>query len=382
MSLKRWVTNTLNLADIEIGGDRPWDVRVNNGRFYRRAARGALGLGEAYMDRDWDVDALDAFFRHVIRSDLASSAIARLNRAWLVTRARLQNLQNPKRARAVAESHYDLDHRLYEQILGPYNQYTCCFFDGTDALEEAEVIKLRMICNKLELGPEDRVLDIGCGWGGFARFAAAEVGCSVTGITLSESQAAYAREFTSGLPVDIVICDYRDLPEKIEGRFDKVLICGMIEHVGYKNYRSLMQVVSRMMKEDGLFLLHTIGNRDETKIVDPWIEKYIFRNSMIPSMRQLAGSIANLFVVQDWENYGHYYSKTLEAWQRNFERNWETIRSIRSRHPFDERFRRLWNYYLMSSKAAFDVESLLLWQIVMSRAGCRDSVYERVNLRT
>ena len=381
MLLKRWVSKTLDLAGISIGGTEPWDVRVNNDRFYRRAARGPVGLGESYMDGDWDVPSLDAFFRNVITSAAATGSIARLNRIWLEARARFSNLQTRRRSRAVAEQHYNLDHRMYEQFLGPYNQYTCCFFDGTDSLAEAEKIKLGMICCKLELVPGDRVLDIGCGWGGFANYAASEIGCSVTGITLSTEQAAYARKFTAGLPVEVLNCDYRDLPKTIEGRFDKILICGMIEHVGYKNYRRLMKIVSEMLRDDGLFLLHTIGNAHETRIVDSWIEKYIFRNSMIPSMRQLVHAIRELFVVHDWENYGHYYSDTLGAWQRNFERNWANILGLASSHPFDERFRRMWNYYLLSSKAAFDVESLLLWQIVMGKPGMRSAVYGRVNVR-
>ena len=381
MALTRLVVNTLARAGVRINGSDAWDIRVNNERFYRRAARGALGLGESYMDGDWDAVALDAFFGQVIASNLASSGIARLNRLSLVLRARIANLQNRQRSRAVAEEHYDLDHRMYALFLGPYNQYTCCFFDGTDNLDEAEIVKLEMICDKLEIHTTDKVLDIGCGWGGFARYAAETRGCEVTGVTLSTEQAAFAREFAAGLPVDIHVSDYRDLPTLFRRKFDKVLICGMLEHVGYRNYRRLMQVVASLLKDDGLFLLHTIGNTDETLIADPWIEKYVFRNSMIPSMKQLVESFRNLFVVHDWENYGHYYSDTLKAWQRNFERNWSTIRALKSTRPFDERFRRMWNYYLMSSKAAFDVESLLLWQIVMTKSGMRKAVYDRVNLR-
>jgi len=381
MALKRLVTTTLARGGIDLDGGEAWDIRVNNERFYRRAARGAVGLGEAYMDGDWDVESLDAFFDKVITSDLAGSAIAKVNRAFLVMKARFGNLQNRKRARAVAEEHYDLDHRMYALFLGPYNQYTCCFFRDTDDLAEAEVQKLEMICDKLEIKSSDKVLDIGCGWGGFAKYAAETRGCKVTGVTLSTEQANYARDFTTGLPVEIVVSDYRDLPTRLGRRFDKILICGMIEHVGYRNYRTLMKVVSGLLEDDGLFLLHTIGNSDETVIADPWIEKYIFRNSMIPSMKQLVDSFRKLFVVHDWENYGHYYSSTLMAWQRNFERNWAAIRALKSKHPFDERFRRMWNYYLMASKAAFDAESLLLWQIVMTKSGKRDSVYHRVNLR-
>jgi cyclopropane-fatty-acyl-phospholipid synthase len=182
--------------------------------------------------------------------------------------------------------------------------------------------------------------------------------------------------------VDIVLSDYRDLPERFDSRFDKILICGMIEHVGYKNYANLMDVVYQLLDDDGLFLLHTIGNSEETAVANPWIEKHIFRNSMAPSKLQLARSIHGLFVVHNWENYGHHYSKTLSVWQCNFERNWQAIKALKSIRPFDEKFRRMWNYYLLSCKAAFDVEDLLLWQIVMSKMGMRDSVYGRVNLHT
>lgn len=376
---RKLVTNTLARADVQIGGKRPWDIQVNRERFYRRAARGTLGLGESYMDEDWDVESLDALFRRFLTAELHSSLIYRLNHAGLVLRAKLGNLQTRRRSRAVAEEHYDLDHRLYEHFLGPYNQYTCCFFDGADSLEQAEIVKLEMICRKLELNEDDRVLDIGCGWGGFAKYAADNYGCEVTGVTLSREQADYARRYTAGRPVDIVQSDYRDLPRKLETRYDKVLICGMIEHVGYKNYRRLLSVVHEMLDDDGLFLLHTIGNSDETAIVDRWFEKYIFRYSMAPSMTQLDTAVQDLFVVHDWENYGLYYSDTLQAWHDNFEANWDAIAAIDTDKPFDERFRRMWDYYLLSSKAAFDVENLLLWQIVMSKTGRRGRVYARVN---
>ena len=380
MSFKRIVTNTLARAGISINGDNPWDIQVLRDRFYRRAARGALGLGESYIDRDWDVASLDDLFRRIIGAGLRNSQISKLNRTLLALRARIFNLQSRKRATAVVEEHYDLDYRMYEKFLGPYNQYTCCFFDGTEELEQAEINKLEIICEKLEIKAGDHVLDVGCGWGGFAKYAASTRDCQVTGVTLSKEQAEYATEYTSGLPVDIISSDYRDLPERFDHRFDKVLICGMIEHVGYKNYSNLMDVVYQLLTDDGLFLLHTIGNSEETTVTNPWIEKHIFRNSMAPSMLQLARSIRGLFVVHDWENYGHYYSKTLSAWQSNFERNWAAIKALKSARPFDEKFRRMWNYYLLSSKAAFDVEDLLLWQIVMSKVGVRNFVYGRVNL--
>lgn len=379
MAFRRIVTNTLARADVRIGGDRPWDVQVHDPRFYARTVRGTLGLGESYMDGDWDVPSIDALFRRFLTADLRSSLIYKINHAGLVLHARLRNLQNKKRSQAVAEEHYNLDHRMYEQFLGPWNQYTCCFFFNEDHdLRQAEANKLEMICDKLEINENDRVLDVGCGWGGFSRYAASTRGCEITGVTISTEQAQFAREYAAGLPVDIVMSDYRDLPAKLGSKFDKILICGMLEHVGYKNYPALMRVIHRLLDDDGLFLLHTIGNPDKTLIVDRWIEKYIFRNSMAPSMAQLVSATQGLFTVHAWENYGHYYSDTLRAWHEKFEKNWENIAALESKHAFDERFRRMWNYYLLSSKAAFDTENLVLWQMVMSKAGLRDSVYDRV----
>ncbi len=380
---RRIVTETLGRAGVRINGNNPWDIRVNNEQFFSRALRGSLGFGESYMDGDWDADELDALFRRVMRMRLTRSPLVVLNRGWNELRARLTNLQSRSGSLAIAEAHYDLDHRLYEEFLGPYNQYTCCFFDQAESLEAAEIEKLEMLCDKLDLGADDKVLDIGCGWGGFSKYAAQTRGCNVTGVSISTEQIAYARQFTSGLPVKIIEADYRDLPEMFGGQhFDKVLICGMLEHVGYKNYRTIFSIVHSLLKDEGRFLLHTIGNNKTTAVVDPWIEKYIFRNSMAPSMEQLTTAFQDLLVVQDWENYGLYYAPTLAAWQHNFEERWEAISAIESERPFDERFRRMFNYYFLSCKAAFETENLYLWHIVLTKYGYGRRVYPRVNLRS
>jgi cyclopropane-fatty-acyl-phospholipid synthase len=368
----------LSGSGVRVGGDRPWDIRVNRDRLYRRALRGSLGVGESYIDGDWDCEALDELFRRVLSSDARRYPLVRAAEGLKALQARFTNLQTKRRSRAVAEEHYDLDHRMYALFLGPWNQYTCCFFDGTDDLERAEVRKLELICDKLELRPGDRLLDIGCGWGGLAKYAAQVRGCEVTGISLSDQQIRYAVEYTKGLPVTIRKLDYRDLPASGLAPFDKISIVGMIEHVGYKNYATLMGVVHQMLKPDGLFLLHTIGNCERTQVVDPWIEKYIFRNSMAPAMSQLADAAEGRFVIEAWENYGQHYVPTLQAWYDRFNANWDRIRALATAKPFDERFRRMWNYYLMSCKAAFEVEQLHLWQLVMTRRGSGRGVYRRV----
>jgi cyclopropane-fatty-acyl-phospholipid synthase len=367
---------------VRLGGDRPWDIRVHRDRLYRRALRGSLGIGESYLDGDWDCDALDEMFRRVLSSNAQQRPLIRAAGALKGLQSRLTNLQTRRRSRAVAEEHYDIDHRMYALFLGPWNQYTCCFFDSTSDLERAEVAKLEMLCDKLELKPGERLLDIGCGWGGFAKYAAATRGCEVTGISLSDEQVRFAAQFAMGLPVTIRRMDYRDLPDSGLPPFDKISIVGMIEHVGYKNYAGIMGVVHQMLKPDGLFLLHTIGNCEETRVVDRWIEKYIFRNSMAPAMGQLADAAEGRFVIEDWENYGHHYVPTLQAWYDRFNANWDRIRALPTSKPFDERFRRMWNYYLMSSKAAFDVELLHLWQLVMTRRNSGRGVYRRVLQRS
>lgn len=379
---RKLVADVLARAGVSIDGPNPWDIQVRNARFFRRVlAGGSLGFGEAYMDGDWDVAELDALFRRLIRSQAEESPIAQLNRFWLGLKSRVVNLQTRRGSLAIAETHYDLDHRLYEQFLGPWNQYTCCFFNRARTLADAEVEKLEVVCDKLGLGANHRVLDIGCGWGGFARYAAETRGCRVTGISISKEQIAYAKSYTAGLPVEIIDTDYRDLNRLFDDRsFDRIVIIGMIEHVGYRNYRRLFGIIHRLLKDDGLFLLHTIGNSHTTTVVEPWIEKYIFRNSMAPAAGQLTAAAEDLFTIHDWENYGQYYAPTLAAWQRNFEANWSTIAAIPAERPFDERFRRMFNYYFLSCKAGFETEHILLWHLVMRKKGLSAAVYPRVNL--
>jgi cyclopropane-fatty-acyl-phospholipid synthase len=379
---QKLVTDLMARGGIAVNGPNPWDIQVNDGRFFGRVLRGGtLGFGESYVDGDWDVGQIDALFRRLVRSQAAHSAVVVLNRLWLDLKSRFFNLQSRRGSLAIAETHYNLDHRLYEHFLGPWNQYTCCFFYRAKTLEEAEVEKLELVCNKLDLRTGDSVLDLGCGWGGFAKFAAERRGCRVTGISISREQIAYARHYTAGLPVDIVEADYRDLNRLFEDhRFDKVVVIGMLEHVGYKNYRRLCGIIHRLLRDGGLFLLHTIGNSDTTTIADPWIEKYIFRHSMAPSIGQLAAATEGLFTIHDWENYGQYYAPTLAAWQRNFEANWGKIAAIETERRFDERFRRMFNYYFLSCKAGFETEHVLLWQLVMGKKGLAGDVYPRVNL--
>ena len=212
----------------------------------------------------------------------------------------------------------------------------------------------------MRLKPGDKILDIGCGWGGLAKFAVEKYGVEVVGITVSKEQFSLGKELCRGLPIDIRLLDYRDLDEK----FDHIVSVGMFEHVGYKNYKTYMEIVHKCLKDNGLFLLHTIGNNVSEFATDTWIYRYIFPNSMIPSMAQISAAVEGLFIMEHWQNLGVYYDRTLMSWFHNFRNNWEKIKAL-----YDDRFFRMWKYYLLSSAGSFRARYLQVWQIVFSRGG-------------
>jgi cyclopropane-fatty-acyl-phospholipid synthase len=356
-------------TDVRINGDRPWDIKVHDERLYDRIlAKGTLGLGESYMDGWWDCEKLDEMIYRMLKARLRDAVSKNFTNAMHVMRSKILNLQTEQRSKKVAREHYDLGNDLYMAFLDPYNQYTCGYFKNTDDLNTAQEQKLDLICKKLKLKPSDKVLDIGCGWGGFAKWAAEHYGVHVTGISISDEQIAYAKKFTAGLPVDIVKMDYRNLT----GTYDKILICGMIEHVGYKNYGTIMKVVKEHLAKDGLFLLHTIGRNDSATIAEPWTEKYIFPNSMLPSAEQITEAMNGVFVMEDWHNFGQYYEQTLLAWWKNFDASWSVFKD-----EYGDRFYRMFRYYLLSCAGAFRVRDMQLWQIVLSKQGIEGG-YESV----
>ena len=358
--LKRKGEEILSLADIKIDGTNPWDIQVFNDNFYQRVlAQGSLGVGESYMDGWWDAKELDQFFFKVFNANLQEK-IKPIHLIIPAIQARIFNMQKKSKAFEIGERHYDIGNDLYFVMLDKRMTYTCGYWEKAKNLNQAQEAKLDLVCKKLGLKPGQRVLDIGCGWGSFAKFAAEKYKVNVVGITVSKEQVELGRKMCAGLPVEIRLQDYRDVNEK----FDHIVSLGMIEHVGYKNYRNYMQVVHRCLKEDGLFLLHTIGGTRSDASSDPWIERYIFPNSMLPSMKQLTHSIEGLFVMEDFHNFGADYDKTLMAWFSNFDKNYEKIKD-----KYDERFYRMWKFYLLACAATFRSRQNQLWQIVFSKKG-------------
>lgn len=351
----------LAAADIAVGGTRPWDIRVHDARFYSRVmAHGTLGLGESYMEGWWDCDALDEMCCRAIRADVEGRMPRTFKAAVSLAGSHLLNLQTRRRARRVGEVHYDLGNDFFEAMLGPSMQYSCAYFRNTDDLSEAQRLKLDLICRKLGLRAGMRLLDIGCGWGGLARHAAGQYGCEVVGVTISREQQSYAESACRGLPAEIRLQDYRD----VRGKFDRIASVGMLEHVGHKNYRAYFETARRCLAANGAFLCHTIGGNLSKTDTEPWVRRYIFPNSMIPSAAQITRASEGLLVLEDLENFGGDYDRTLLAWEKNFAGTWGRFSA-----RYGEKFRRMWRFYLLSCAGAFRARSLQLFQFLFSNGG-------------
>ncbi|MBU2616015.1 MAG: cyclopropane fatty acyl phospholipid synthase [Nanoarchaeota archaeon] len=360
MSSKAKVKKLFSYAGVKINGHREWDIQIHNEGLYSRVlSKGNLGLGEAYMDEWWDCKKIDKLIDKILRAKL-NKKVKNLNVAWGWFVASLLNLQNKTKAFEVGEKHYDVGNDMYKLMLDKRMVYTCGYWKKAKNLDQAQEDKLDLVCKKIELKKGNRVLDIGCGWGSFAKFAAEKYGAKVVGITISKEQVKLAKENCKGLPIEIRLQDYREVNEK----FDHIVSLGMFEHVGVKNYRNYFKMANRCLKENGLFLLHTIGRNKSCRNSDEWICKYIFPNGMLPSVKQIAKASEGLFVMEDWHNFGPDYDKTLMEWHKNFNKNWNKIK-----HNYNERFRRMWNYYLLACAGSFRVRKNQLWQIVFSKKG-------------
>jgi cyclopropane-fatty-acyl-phospholipid synthase len=363
MFAERFITDQLNAAGIALDGPEPWSPKMHDSRLWSRLVRdGSLGLGESYMDGWWDVEALDQFLFRVLSAGIPDAFPKSPADMRSLAKGHLLNLPRWN-AVEVARKHYDLGNDLYTAMLDSRMIYSCGYWADATDLEAAQEAKLDLICRKLGLARGMHILDIGSGWGGFLRFASERYQVSGVGITISEQQAELANARSDGLPIETRLLDYHS----VEGEFDRIVSVGMFEHVGHKNYRDYFEKAATLLKPDGLFLLHTIGGHYSTNHGDPWSEKYIFPNGMLPSVAQIGKAIEGLFVMEDWHNFGADYDPTLMAWRNNFDAAWPHLRGGK----YDERFRRMWRYYLSSFAALFRARKISLWQIVLSPQGVR-----------
>jgi len=360
---ERLVPELLARADVEINGSRPWDLHVHHDRFFQRlAAGGSMALGESYMDGWWDCEALDQFFDRILKHRLDRKAKKSLKTWWCGIKAMCTHSPGRWRAFSIGRHHYDIGNDLFTLMLDNWMNYSCAYWHNADSLDNAQEAKMDLICRKLKLQPGMHLLDIGCGWGGLAAYAAQHYGVEVLGITVSQEQQKLARQRCKDLHVEIELMDYRDLNKT----FDRIVSVGMFEHVGVYRYRTFMRTIRRCLTADGLFLLHTIAGNRSVRRCDPWIARYIFPNSMLPSSRQISTTAEKLLYLEDWHSFGPDYDLTLMAWYRNFIENWHQIKQA-----YDGRFFRMWSYYLLCSAGAFRARRNQLWQIVFSRDGVR-----------
>ena len=367
---EKFISNLFEVSGVTVNGSKPFDIAVHNKNFYGRVLKqGELGLGESYMEGWWDAGAVDQFIDKILRSDIEDKIKNNISLFYQYLLALIFNKQSKKRAFQVGERHYDIGDDLYTRMLDRQMQYTCGYWKNATSLDQAQEDKLDLICRKLDLKPGMKILELGCGYGTLAKYAAQKYGVEVTAYTVSKDQARYARKINKDLAVDIRFEDYRNA----HGMFDRVISVGLMEHVGPKNYRTYMEIVHSTLKDDGIAFIHTIGNNIRKTSTNEWIEKYIFPNGRLPSIKLLGKSMEGLLVVEDWHNFGEDYDKTLMAWYANFKKRWPEIE-----HSYSRLFYRMWKFYLLSCAGAFRARRLQLWQIVMTKTGksspdCRKS---------
>lgn len=367
---ERQISKLLNGTGIELNGPNPWDPQIHNREFYKRVlAKGSLGLGESYMEGWWDCEQLDEMYHRLLRAPrLQIRKFA--THIFASIRAGMLNLQSRKRAFEVGEAHYDIGNDLYRAMLDKRMVYTCGYWREANNLDDAQEHKLELVCRKLDLKPGMRILDIGCGWGSFANYAATNYGVEVVGVSVSKEQVDMGNELCKKLPVELRLQDYRAVNEK----FDAIASLGMFEHVGHKNHRNYMRVAKRCLQPNGKFLLHTIGKNHSRIGVDPWISKYIFPNGEIPSLKQITKAVQALMLVEDLHNFGADYDKTLMAWFNNFDAAWPQLKN-----SYPDHFYRMWKYYLHVCAGAFRARNLQLWQFVLS-TGAEQGAYRRPDM--
>jgi len=369
MKAKQFITDRFKDAGIEINGSRPSDITVYDERFYNRVlAHGSLGLGESYMDGWWDSAALEESFNIGLSARLDERIFTW--RAFFSVGPRilttiLMDFGSKSRANHIDKHHYGIGNDLYRAMLDPYMAYTCAYWKNAENLNDAQKEKFDLVCRKVGLTKGMNILDLGCGWGGFLKFAAEKYGIQGIGVTITKNQVTLGNEMCKGLPVEIKHMDYRDA----DGSFDRVVSIGLLEHVGPKYHREFFEQARKRVKDDGLVLVHTIGGHTSKRHVEPWTDKYIFPGGVVPSMEQISRASQDLFVMEDWHNFGYDYYKTLMAWFENFDRAWPELKKS---GKYDERFYRMWKYYLLSTAGAFKARRLQLWQIVLSPKGVKE----------
>ncbi len=368
-SVKKRCIDLFSKAGVEVGGKNPWDICVHDERFYLKLLiHGSIALGESYVDGWWDSEDVEQFIYKLLKANLIDLKTGNFKNVGvpLVGRMRLigsvlRNLQNKKYAKYNAKFHYDLGNDLFVATLGEKTMsYSCGYWNSASSLDEAQINKMDLICKKLKLKPGMKVLDVGCGWGNFAKFMAEKYDVMVTGITLSEKQFQYAKKYNSHDNVDFLLKDYRDM----NGSYDRIVSVEMIEHVGPKNHRVFMEKMNELLKDDGLMLIQAISISETVLKNDPWVDKYLFPGAVPVSAKQFCNSTEGIFYILDWHDFTKDYHKTMKSWLGNFDKNWGVLQP-----KYGNRFYRYWRWYLACCPATALAMTHHLWQIVFAKVG-------------
>lgn len=361
-SAKSICLRVLEEAQIPINGTEPWSIRVHNEDLWDRIlATRQLGFAEAYMEGWWDCQGIDEMLTRLLSVNVLSTLRPSPSLVWHSIKSTVLNRQTKSRAAANAKHHYNIGNDLYTRMLDPEMIYSCGYWKSAKNLQSAQEAKMDLICRKLYLKPGMKLLDIGSGWGGFLRYATSNYGVQGVGISPAENQVQYAREKSAGSSIEFLQQDYRDLA----GSFDRIVSIGMMEHVGPKNYRKFFKKCDDLLAPGGLMLHHTIASNVSKLVTDPFFDRYIFPGGVLPALAQFSAAVENRLVIEDVHNFGPDYDLTLLAWHANINAKWAEI------PHYDERFRRMWNYYLLSSAAGFRSRSLQLLQVVLRRPDIR-----------
>jgi cyclopropane-fatty-acyl-phospholipid synthase len=355
MNSKQLSLSILGLAGIEVNGKNAWDIQVHDDRLWNRIiSQRELGLAEAYMDGWWDVESIDQFLTKLLEINVLDKAPFSISLVGHAVKSTVLNRQTKAKAAANAKHHYNIGNDLYARMLDKEMAYSCGYWKSAKTLDQAQIAKFDLICRKLELKPGMKLLDIGCGWGGLLRYAAKNYGIIGTGISPADNQIELARAKNGKLKIEYLQMDYRDL----SGKFDRIVSVGMMEHVGPKNLETFFNKCISLLAPDGMMLHHTIASNETKQVTDPFFDRYIFPGGVLPSLAQISKAVEKKVIIEDVHNFGPDYEKTLLAWHARINKRWSEIPN------YDERFRRMWNYYLLSSAAGFRARHIQLLQVV------------------
>jgi cyclopropane-fatty-acyl-phospholipid synthase len=364
MSSKSIAIDILSQAGIPLNSSEPWSIHIHNERFWDRViSQKQLGLAESYMDGWWDCEAIDVMLTKLLTINVLDILKPSPALAFHVAQSILRNNQTKKRAASNAKHHYNIGNDLYIRMLDKNMAYSCGYWAKAKTLDEAQEAKFDLIARKLQLEPGMRLLDIGSGWGGFLRYVTKKYKLSAVGISPADNQIELARANSQGYDIEFIQQDYRDLT----GTFDRITSIGMMEHVGPKNYSAFFAKCDELLSPDGMMLHHTIASNVTKQVTDPFFDRYIFPGGVLPSLAQIARASEKKFIIEDVHNFGPDYDKTLMHWYVNINNVWDEI------PQYDERFRRMWNYYLLASAAGFRSGDLQLLQNVFHRKGVRET---------